>query len=185
MDPRDQNPYAPPQASSLETTRQDDSESMGLHREGRLLVATKKATFPDRCVKCNQPANGYRLKRNLYWHPPAYYLILIVCNVLIYALVALFVRKTATFRIGICRKHRMRRRYAILFGWFCVALSFVLVAGAVEWSNGWLAIASAICALFGIIYGVLASRMIAPKRINKKHAWILGAGPNFLSSIDP
>src|SRR6266446_5069294 len=42
-----------------------------------LLVIRKGAVLPDRCVKCNAPAEGYRLKRNLAWHQPAIYLTIL------------------------------------------------------------------------------------------------------------
>lgn len=186
MDPKDQNPYAPP---SLESSRHSLAKSNregddGLRREGRLLVASRKATFPDRCVKCNAEAHGYRLKRNLYWHHPAYFLILVICNIFAYALVAIFVKRTALFRVGLCPLHRRRRRTAILFGWFCILLSFGLIAAAVEWEAWSLAIASGACALFGIVYGGIRSQVITAKKIDKRTVWIRGAGVAFLESLD-
>ena len=46
----------------------------GVWRDQSTLVMTKDATLPDYCVKCDAPANGFRLKRNLSWHEPALYL---------------------------------------------------------------------------------------------------------------
>src|ERR1035438_9056155 len=50
------------------------SGGIGLWRKEKKLVTRSETPFPDRCVKCNAPANGFRLKRVLYWHHPAYYL---------------------------------------------------------------------------------------------------------------
>src|SRR5438045_334031 len=44
--------------------------SNGIWRDGKTLVMMKEAFLPDRCVKCNGPANGYRLRRRLSWHEP-------------------------------------------------------------------------------------------------------------------
>src|SRR5436309_2493776 len=77
------------------------SASMMIWRSGPLLVMSQGARLPDRCVKCNAPANGQRLTRKLYWHSPYLYL-LILLNLLIYALVAIFVRKKARVEIGLC-----------------------------------------------------------------------------------
>ena len=75
---------------------------VGVWRHFSQLVMTKDAQLPDRCTVCNAPANGLRLKRNLYWHPPAWYL-LICAGLLFYAIAALIVRKKASIEIGLCR----------------------------------------------------------------------------------
>src|SRR5688572_14293637 len=38
-------------------------------RKGRLLIFHSETSFPDRCIRCNAPADGYRLKAQLYWVP--------------------------------------------------------------------------------------------------------------------
>jgi hypothetical protein len=77
-------------------------------RSDKLLVAAPGAELPDRCVKCNAPAGGRRLKRTLYYHHPAIYLLLL-CNLIIFAIVALIVRKRAVLQIGLCEHHLARR----------------------------------------------------------------------------
>src|SRR5882762_3300178 len=67
----------------------------GIWRDSSTLVMTKDASLPDRCVKCNAPANGLRLKRRLAWHSPVLYL-LIVLAVLIYVILAGILSKRAT-----------------------------------------------------------------------------------------
>ena len=69
-------------------------------RSDRILVMSQNEPLPDRCVKCNQPVNGQRLTRKLYWHSPYIYLFVLL-NVLIYAIVTLIVRKRARVQIGI------------------------------------------------------------------------------------
>jgi hypothetical protein len=61
----------------------------GVWREGSTLVMSKDALLPDRCVKCNAFTTG-RLKRKLSWHPPAYYLLLIVAW-LVYLIVSMII----------------------------------------------------------------------------------------------
>jgi hypothetical protein len=73
---------------------------VGIWRQGRRLVTRSETPFPDRCVKCNAPANGFRLKRVLYWSHPAY-LLLLLCNLLILLIVYLIVRKKAVLHIGL------------------------------------------------------------------------------------
>lgn len=90
--------------------------SAGLWRDKRAVVLGARAELPDRCVKCNAPGEGRRLKRNLYWHPPAWYLLILV-NLLVYAVAALAVRKRATIEVGLCEAHRIRRWMHIGIAW--------------------------------------------------------------------
>ena len=55
------NPYAPPKDMTfLESYPSGDDR---VWRHGPLLVMTKGSQLPDRCLKCNLPAGGWRLER--------------------------------------------------------------------------------------------------------------------------
>ena len=41
----------------------------GVWRFNRQIVMQPETPLPDRCIRCNASANGFRLKRQLYWHP--------------------------------------------------------------------------------------------------------------------
>src|SRR5215471_10889244 len=82
-----------------------------LWRTGRQLVFAKDTPFPDRCVCCNTPTN-LKLKRQLYWHPSGYYLLILI-SILVYAVAAIIVRKKALVHIGLCDRHRSMRRRTI------------------------------------------------------------------------
>ena len=73
-----------------------------------LVVSTFDHEFPDRCVICNCPAEGFRLKRTAYWHPGWVYLLILI-SIVIYAVVALIVRKSVRLEYGLCPKHKARR----------------------------------------------------------------------------
>jgi hypothetical protein len=62
------NPYAPP-LSAEDHSAASLGEVNGVWQELGVVVCVKGAPWPDRCVRCNEPAAGYRLKRDLYWHP--------------------------------------------------------------------------------------------------------------------
>src|SRR5690242_4311267 len=85
-------------------------------RAGDKLVIPHNAPLPDRCVKCNAPAHGFRLQRNLTWLHPAY-LLLLFGGLVIYAIVSAVVSKNAEIHVGVCPKHRRRRWQAIIGGW--------------------------------------------------------------------
>ena len=124
------NPYAAPRAET-DLAPSLAGSGAALRREGNLLVVpTVGASFPPRCVICNQPAQR-RLRRKLFWHPPGYY-ALICIGALIYVIAAMIVRKSAEFEVGICEEHSARRRNAILLGAIGAPLCFVGGMLAVE-----------------------------------------------------
>jgi hypothetical protein len=174
------NPYAPPQAETDFGARLAGSDQV-LRREGDLLVIpVLGASFPARCVMCNQPGQ-HRLGRKLWWHPPGYY-ALICIGWLIYAIVALIVRKSATFEVALCDAHAGRRRNGILLGWLgvpaCIIGGLVLIDSAPT-----LAIV-----LFFVAFGLLVTslvmiRLVTASRIQDGFAW-LKVGRPFLDSIE-
>jgi hypothetical protein len=91
------NPYAPTQASlkSADTP----AGTGGLWRDDDRLIVAHGATFPQRCVKCNEPSEQPHKMRKVYWHHPAVYLLLLGYAIL-YIIVALIVRRTAEVNPG-------------------------------------------------------------------------------------
>jgi hypothetical protein len=107
------------------------SEGVGVWREGDSVVVDKlRHEMPDRCVRCNEPANGLRVKKTFYWHPSWIYL-LIVISILVYAILALVLRKSIVTQVPLCERHKKRRTIGFLVG-VCGSLGalFVLLAAA-------------------------------------------------------
>lgn len=154
----------------------------GLWREGKKLFTRSETPFPDRCIKCNAPANGFRIKRVLYWHHPACY-ALILCNLLIYAIVALVIRKKAVLHIGLCEVHRKQRRTAIIACLIGVFGGLALFMASAATDNGWLAIAGLGALLTGIVWGLVWGRTIAATKIENDNVWASGAGRAFLDQL--
>src|SRR6185503_14036738 len=99
-------------------------DSAGIWREDNTLVMTKDASLPDQCVKCNAPAHGFRLKRNLSWHHPAIYLVIIVAWV-IYLVLAIALSKRATVYLGLCAEHVKQRKNLLIAGWSMLAIGLI------------------------------------------------------------
>ncbi|HEU6449668.1 MAG TPA: DUF4339 domain-containing protein [Verrucomicrobiae bacterium] len=153
-----------------------------LWRLNKKLVARSETIFPDRCVKCNAPAGGFRLKRTLYWAHPAY-LLLILCNLLILLIVYLIVRKKAVVEIGLCEKHRIKRKRGIIIGWSSVALWIVLIGCAATWESGWTVLVAFLVLLGGGITGGVMARTVAPTKIDKEYVWLNGVHRDFLADL--
>jgi GYF domain 2 len=155
----------------------------GIWRMDKKLVTASETPFPDRCVKCNHPAHGYRLKRTMYWHHPAiYFLLFILCSWLIYLIVALIVRKKAILSFGLCEEHRAARKRALLIGWIggLGSLFGGLILGAVI-NSGLVAVLAVLASIGCFIYSALKSPMLSATKIDKKNVWLKGAGPEFLA----
>jgi len=170
------NPYAPPRAA-LDTQPAD-----GYWREGKVLVMRVGSALPQRCVRCNEPAVQPTKSRWLYWHHPGWFALLLI-NVLIYVLVALAVRKKAKVGLGLCARHRLRRRVFLSIGWggflFGLAVIFAQLSGSESAAGlGMLII------LFAAIIGIFGSRIAYPSRITKEEVRLKGCGVPFLDSVE-
>ena len=156
--------------------------SAGLWREGKRLVTRSETPFPDRCVKCNAPAHGFRLKRVLYWQHPAY-LLLILCNLLILLIVVLIVRKKAVLHIGLCEAHRKQRQIAVIACWAGTMGGLAMIIGGIVDQSGWVAGAGIAFFLTGVIWGILKGRTIAATKIDKDTVWVSGVRREFLEQL--
>jgi hypothetical protein len=150
----------------------------GVWKDGSTLVMGKDAVLPPFCVKCNRVVGKPDFKRNLRWHHPALYLLLLP-GWLIYLIVAMIIRKRATVYLGLCPDHISQRRIAIAVCWALVLLGLVGIIGGVAYETfemigvGGLIITGA--AIFST-YGVQPVRVqkmddhfIWLKRINKDY----------------
>lgn len=166
-----EQPYFPPPSHNFNT----------VWRSNALLVMTKQASLPNRCIKCNAPT-GERLKRKLQWHHPALYLLILV-SILVYAVVAMVVRKTAVVNIGLCEEHRESRKLSIII---TVLLAFVAALSsiaAVQFESPLLFFVALALVLAATIYGSLTIRVVAPTKIDEHFVWIKGADSTYLQEF--
>lgn len=182
------NPYAVPKSQPAAMVMSTE----GVWRQGKLLVMHKMAMLPDVCIKSNQPADGYRLKRKLSHHHPAIALAVLV-NVLLYIILAAILSKRVTVMIGLSPRWRAIRKRRILISWIGgLAGLGLMIFGLVtldgpQRNNG----AGGILAVLGIVamvgflfYGLLSARMISAKKIDDEYIYIKGAHPDFLARFE-
>jgi hypothetical protein len=175
----DVNPYAPP-AVDVDSLRPESAE--GFWRDGDMLVVprTNGTVLPDRCVHCNEPASGFKLKQTVYWHHQAIYLLVLI-SAIIYVVVALIVRKSVKLELGLCERHRSRRRLGFVLLWGGIAALLVSLFLIESLGSGVVLIA-AFLFLGGLIAGIVMVRVTQAKRMDASHAW-LKVGEPFLASI--
>jgi hypothetical protein len=172
------NRYAPPKAA-LEDLAGNDAQ---MWREGKVLVIRKGDDFPDRCIKCNAPSVSPRRRYKLTWHSPWLYL-LILAALLLYAIVAVIVRKTAVVNIGLCERHQKRVLWGRIIGWGGLALEIVLAIGSAMLDMPSLGITALLLALPWMIATMVVNRLVLPQRIDETYVRLNGCGPAFLRSL--
>ena len=175
------NPYAPSRASLGSGTAQvDDSRVWRLDK--KILIMAPDSELPDRCVKCNEPADEPTKPRKVYWHHPGYYAVLLI-NVILYAIVALIARKTATVNPGLCARHKQRRARGIMLAWGSIVLGVMAMFALAGTEYAVFAALLPLVILICIIAGMIMSRIVYAKRIDDKYVQLKGCGEPFLAEL--
>jgi hypothetical protein len=177
------NPYAPSRAS-LAGAAVAPLESGGTWRDGAVLVLSPDAPLPGRCVRCNEPSEGPTKSRRLYWHSPWLYL-LILANILIYAIVAVIVRKKAVVAPGLCSAHKRRRRNGIIIAWTLLIAGFALLFMGIGGTKPVAIPGGLLLILVAVIFSASVTRIVRAKRIDAQYVRLKGCGTAFLDSMPP
>jgi hypothetical protein len=177
------NPYAAPKARVSASATPIGGDSAW--REDNQIVMLPGALLPQRCVKCNEPADEPTKTRKVYYHHPALYL-LVFGWAIIYIIVALIVRKTAEINPGLCAEHKKQRALWMAISWFGALGSLFLLpmlAAALSIDFGpWMLLCIGLFLGFAIT-GIVKARILYPKKIDDHYARLKGAGENFLASL--
>jgi len=177
------NPYAPSSAS----LKVGDSLAAGdgIWRDDKRIIVAHGCSFPNRCVKCNEPSIEPHKMRKVYWHHPALYLLFFLYAI-IYVIVALIVRKKAEINPGLCEKHLSRRRMWIAIGWigsFAVLFAIPMSADVLGFDTGSAMIVGMLCFFLIVIVSIVNARILYPRRIDERYARLQGADERFLASL--
>lgn len=181
----DHNPYAPSPATLQDSGRPPERlrHEVTFWREGLTLVMAHGASLPPRCVKCNEPAEQPVKARRVYWFSPWLYLLLVL-NLILFAMVALLTRKKAIVAVGLCAVHRKqwRRRGALAKAAFLLGLVVVYV-GMGSALGFWGVLIGMAMMVGSIVFGLAFGRPLSAARIDKTHVTLKGCGERFLDSL--
>ena len=168
------------------------SGGYGVWRQGDRIVATRDSDLGDACVKCGAPAEGWRWNKTLYWHEPWVY-ILILPGILVYAICALVLRKSAKVSAGLCPAHRKRRNIGILLTWLLSLAGIAAFIGGIAVAGGdsntpeWgmlIVLLGFVMIVAAVIVGNSMARVLTPKRIDDHYAWYGGAHEAYLGTLN-
>ena len=153
-------------------------------RDGKLLVFYKDAELPMRCVKTNEPADR-TLRRRLSWHEPVIYITLLG-GILVYVILALVLRKTATVDVPLGPAARARRRRHIAIAWL-IALggaALCVVGIGADREEGVLVFVGGLgMMLAAAAYGLITVPPVKPRRIDDSKVYLKGACEAYLATL--
>ncbi len=150
-------------------------------RKNSVLIMTRQALLPDRCIKCNEPSDR-KLKRNLSWHHPALYLV-VLAGVLFYAILALILRKSATIEIGLCENHSALRKRDMVITWALGLLSVGSFFLAIQFEDLTFAGIGVLLILATAVYGIVRVRVVTPTKIDENLIWLKGFNRDYLADL--
>ena len=151
---------------------------VGYWADGKQLVMDRSAVLPDRCVKCNEPAEGYRRTVKLSYVP--------VKTELLVGAIAYLSARTATVDVGLCGRHRASRSLNIMLISLAAIIASLYIFTSIRATDvalPLLATAGLIGGVVGLIYAAVGRRLLRAARITDTHIWLKGAGAAFLASI--
>jgi hypothetical protein len=149
----------------------------GYWRDGKRVVMDRNAVLPDRCFKCDEPADGYRRATTLTHVPTG--------TELMVGAIAYAFAKRAPIEIGLCGRHRRSKANVALVS-LAVLLSSIFVftqVRATELVLPLLATVGLIGGVIGLLYAFVGTRVVRATRITDTHIWLKGAGEPFLASL--
>lgn len=163
------NPYQAPK--SIDFVAADVG---GIVYDGKTLMIPKQFTFPAVCLKTGAVTDlTPPQRRKLSWYPPLVGLLIIV-NILIFAIVAACVSKKGEIHFQLTNAVARKRRNTLLRNWAIFGISVGLICGGAATRNGLLIFGGIFGLLVAFILACVASRFLAAKRIDKTHIWLTG-----------
>ncbi|AXK71889.1 hypothetical protein DWG18_06035 [Lysobacter sp. TY2-98] len=170
------NPYQSP-AAELEVRHHD-----GCVRDGLGVFVPRGMDLPPRCIRCNAPAAGTPKRRTMYWHSSGWY-VLILLNLVLYAIVALIVRKRVQLSPALCEPHRRRRRTLLAVGLVAFFGSLAAILGiemadidGPSWLFGLLAFAALVATVINV-------RLVRVTHIDEGGARVVGFDRSYLDGL--
>lgn len=153
-------------------------------RFGKTLIITKDAVLPDRCVKCNVDTHNHRFRRKISWHP--WYMVVLLFlapfGLLLPLVFYLILKKTMLVDIAVCPRHRRQRRARIALTFVTLLYGIYLLVYGMGHVQHLVAILGVAMMITSAFLGASA-QILRPKKIDPRHGYFRGAGPEFLDSL--
>lgn len=180
----DDNPYAPPTAELRLASNEH------CWRDGRHVVLRRGGDLPHRCLRCNRPGLPRARGSTYSWHSP-WLFVLIPLNIIVFAVVALLVRRSVKLHPVLCDSHRRELRRDWILCLALLAAGLLLLAAGLPGSGpgspagaGALVVAPVLL-LLAIVVAAWKLGQLTVTRIDRHWVRLRGAGQPFLDSLPP
>lgn len=170
------NRFAPPKAAVAEV------KPTHCTRDGNTVIVPVGSDLPARCIVCNAPVVGPIKKKKVYWHTPWLYLLILV-NVILYAVVGLFARKTFEVSAGLCEQHAGIRKRRI-YGFLGAGAAALVAWGVLLQLDHPAAVFAFVAGVLLMLPALFVARTVYAKKITKEYAQLSGCKEPFLASLD-
>jgi hypothetical protein len=152
----------------------------------------KVVELPGVCMQCGAPSTLLKTK-TFSWFPPWVWILLFVCNVLIFAIVAAIMTKRRTVDVPLCEEHKNHWlwRQLLVIGSLLGVLAIGVVAVMVNSDNGggdnalagFLCVGSLILLVVWVILAVIVqASSIRPKEITDHGITLTGVSTAFVEA---
>ena len=173
-------------------------------QEEKYLVIRDLGATPDRCVKCNAPADGFWVRKKFSSQSSGagvrggsdiFSAILALIGLFIF-MIEFAARKSVHVRIALCKSHRERRRRQSCVAIGVMLLGFAIGAGGMTIiikqphstnPDGWVGIpiflVGVVVFIGGIIWASLVRQVLGYHAVRDQKVWLKWAGKPFLDSL--
>ena len=170
----------------------------GVWRDGKRLVMRRGVALPDRCVKCNASADGYRLQCKFEWFVRYGPVAELACLFLLgpWAIWLRKERRIDIVQVGLCTRHRHRRRRLMRACWmvgaFALSLALLAVAISVADVPRWIATREPAGWMLGVAFGLLILAILiectvrSPVAVGQRDnycVWLNGVHLDYLADL--
>lgn len=166
-----------------------DANTSPCEIERNTLLVDKKAILPKICVKTGQTQGLVEVKRDLTYTPPWVYILLLV-NLIVCIIVALITQKKGKITYYVHYTIWEQRKRNILITWAIMLVSIAAIFAPIFLEHrirseiaGMLVIAGFVGILVAIFYGVFATRIVYPNKIDKENMWLKGIEPRVMQTM--
>lgn len=158
--------------------------SHSVSTEGRDLVVPRDAEFPRICLMSGATEDLIEvpIRRQLTWHHPAVYLAILL-NLLVYAILALIVRKKSSHRFYLSRTEKARHANWHRANWLIFLGSFGMFFAAGASDRGELVLVGLAGLLASIVIYVAKVRLLQATRIDDTYTWVRGIPRHVLPKV--
>ena len=159
----------------------NNSSNQGIWRDKSILIMHKNATLPYRCIKTNKAASK-KVKLKLFWDNPLLLFWLLV-NILVYAIVALCLRRKAIVYVPVSEEAISKRKKKIFSIWGFVIAGVALIIIGVNLLNVTLIVVGSSLLIITIILPYLILPLVVVHKIEDDYVWLKGFCEEYLKEF--